>query len=566
LIRALIILVAVAAFLAVAAGCEPGDGVGGHEDNGKPPAEPDAGPDTGAKEPVFIHHDAYNGQYAKVIPALKSGADINARDEQGRTPLHYAVSNPSLPNLDMAVVLIRAGADVNAEDNLGKTPLALAADTGHKNVIGLLQSAGATGLGRVHLAAKRGDLAALKDLIGKTPEMANTTDHKGWTPLHWAAAGGNMDAFNFLLDKGLSPTRAGTDGSTPLLIAAREGNLDIARALLDKGANPDAINMSMESPIAMAAASENQEMVELLIERGADLKTIDALGRTPLHLAAKAGNEKILKMLISAGADPNAIDNDGLSPLSLAAAAGQFHVSDRLREAGGVGTGEIHFAARQGDVAMVSVVLGRDPGLANAKTETDSTPLHGAAASGSAEVTKMLIDSEAEVDAVDRDGVSPLMAAAQSGKTEAAKILIGRGADVGRRDARGYSSLHLAAESNSPFLVKLLIDRGADIDAAAEDKTTPLHHASQAGIHASAALINAGAKADPRDRNGYSPLHFAARQGHTDLAAMLIKNGADPKAQTNDGKKPIDLARRCLKPLNCSLLIAVLKKYEGADE
>ena len=101
---------------------------------------------------VDIHEAARTGNIEAVKRHLATGADVNAKRGDGRTPLHFAVAND---HKEVAALLIAKGADVNAEDSSIWTPLRNAAYKGHKEIVELLIAEGA-------------DVNA-KDQKGKTP-------------------------------------------------------------------------------------------------------------------------------------------------------------------------------------------------------------------------------------------------------------------------------------------------------------------------------------------------------------------------------------------------------------
>jgi ankyrin repeat protein len=67
---------------------------------------------------------------------LANGADVNAKDDDGVTPLHYAAWHGYLK---MTKMLLKHGADTKAMDKNGETPLAWATERGDKTIIKLLQ-------------------------------------------------------------------------------------------------------------------------------------------------------------------------------------------------------------------------------------------------------------------------------------------------------------------------------------------------------------------------------------------------------------------------------------------
>ena len=69
---------------------------------------------------------------------LKNGANIEAKDDNLRTPLHYAVEN--MYGLDVAKVLVQHGADLKAKSKDGKTPLEVAIEEKNEDVVNFLKN------------------------------------------------------------------------------------------------------------------------------------------------------------------------------------------------------------------------------------------------------------------------------------------------------------------------------------------------------------------------------------------------------------------------------------------
>jgi outer membrane protein assembly factor BamB len=92
------------------------------------------------KQANSLHKAAAAGDIEQVKKLVSEGANIDAKDKQGRTPLHNAAANG---RMEVAELLIEKGADINAQHNSGGTPLHLAVNRGHKEMIELLITKGA---------------------------------------------------------------------------------------------------------------------------------------------------------------------------------------------------------------------------------------------------------------------------------------------------------------------------------------------------------------------------------------------------------------------------------------
>jgi uncharacterized protein len=122
-------------------------------------------------------------------------------------------------------------------------------------------------------------------------------------------------------------------------------------------------------------------------------------------------------------------------------------------------------------------------------------------------------------------------------------------ADANMRDQDGFTPLMHAvlAEDADPALVRLLIDRGAHVNAAeSRQGYTALHFAARDQNTALVrTLLGAGAEPDPLDVFGDTPLWRSVMTSSGDLATikLLIEHGADPNVRNRSGISPLSLAR-----------------------
>ena len=191
-------------------------------------------------------------------------------------------------------------------------------------------------------------------------------------------------------------------------------------------------------------------------------------------------------------------------------------------------SGEIHKAAKKGDVGKVRKLLQGNPDLVFSKDEDGWTPLHLAAANGYRELAEFLLANKAEVNAKDNNGGTPLhqAAGAAGNHGDLVNLLLSHGADVNAKDKFGLTPLHWATLHDNEVSADVLLAHGADVNAKDDEVgNTPLIIAAGQGYEDVTKLLLAkGADVNASDNKG-TPLAWAMHTGHNKIAGLLRQQG-----------------------------------------
>ena len=319
------------------------------------------------KQMYHLHQAAADGDIERVRSLISQGADVNAEDEEEKTPLHYAAK---VGKMEVVQLLVEAGADVNAMGNNDWPPLCIAAGKDH--------------------------IAVAEYLIAHGADVNPDND---WTPLQEAPYSSSVEMVELLIDKG-ADVNAGP--WTALHGAVDEGRRDIAELLIQKGADVNAKDKWGHSPLYYAMRSEDSETTRLLIAKGADIQMKPPEGLTLLHYMSSYGIREIVERLLAKGAKVNEKDDEY-----------EFTA--------------LHYAARLGhkDVAEFLIAKGAD---INAKDKWDYQPIHVAAHHDRADLVELLISKGADINAKTSLGETPLQLAQARRNTKTVKLLRKHGA------------------------------------------------------------------------------------------------------------------------------------------
>lgn len=278
-----------------------------------------------------------------------------------------------------------------------------------------------------------------------------------------------------------------------------------------------------QTPLHFASVcSSNPEVIVAIVNAGADVNAKDKNGWTPLHWAILINpNSEVITALLNAGADVNAKNNEGSTPLHLAA----NHSSDP-------------------EVTTLLLNAGAD---LNARDNEDWTPLHFAVwGNPNPEIITLLLNAGADVNARSNyfnGRVSPLHCATDhNSNPEVITWLLNAGADVQATCKNGHCAIDYAKDNKclkgTPAFETL---RSATLEAKKISVFISL--CGDATPREVQAALNAGADVNARDRDGSTPLQYAAGWNpNSEVIKLLLETGADVNARQDDGSTPLQNA------------------------
>jgi ankyrin repeat protein len=455
-------------------------------------------------------------------------AKIDPIDEEGRTPLFYAIQKKKTKN---AALLIKKGANLHHKDHLQITPLIL--------------------------ACKLGNYPIIRELVKYGADI----NQKG-----------------------------GLDFISPLTVSFSSKSEEIPLFLIKEGAQIK--NFGESQSLAEAAALKGKNSIlRLLAAKDQSLTDFNQYGVQPIHLAATKGKIKTLDLFDSLGIslESNVIKND-VEPSTFAkeGASRRYHMATPLHFAAERGTPETvrwlleHGAnpenVTEGGVNILTSLLQNTPGnikenitlFKEYKLSEDLSKIipaiRQAIAQDSIESLKLLYDLGLPLHSQLEYGMNGLHYACVSGSLLCTAYFLKGGLDCGTPTESGKLPLELAVANKSVEQFRFLVRETApDLDMQNQKGETLLHIAVRKGnLGHVAFLIDEGVDFDKQDAQGQTPLFIAAQKGFKKIVSLLMLCGANATLKTTfSSLKPEEIANPEIKKIISEINSLQIQEYPG---
>lgn len=452
---------------------------------------------------------------SELLTAMSKEQLAYKKPPHDESALHFAVHKR---NVDIIKLFIDRGVNLDIQNGKSQTALHLATEAEDEPIVKLLCTSGADPdvidkdhQTPIHIATAR-SYHKIVDILSekfKASIMSRTKD--GSTLMHLASNAYNSQAAMAFIRKGIPIHMPNKAGAKCIHMAAIRGHVEVVKAIVAKGENVDCRTKDGLTPLHLAVKFGQHEVVETLLGLGADLKTkTGKLGETPLHIATMVKDgERCVDLLIKSGADVDATEMKQETPT--------------------------HFAARFNNLKAVQLLL-EDGAKVDSQNIDGENVLHACVRESNLTIIETMLDHIIKNRTADE-----------------ARILINQ------QNKDGESSCHYAAKLDGKLshqvdedreIMRLLLKHGGDVFLETFiQRETPVHYCCKSGN--TNVLLEIQSHLEPQEcqmaynkpaKNLWTPLFYAAYQGHPDIIRMLLNQSTRVDVFDENGEAPLHVA------------------------
>ncbi|MGE0010207.1 MAG: ankyrin repeat domain-containing protein [Candidatus Babeliales bacterium] len=445
-----------------------------------------------------LYQAAAQGDVAKVNERIQAHVNINEVGvNNGDTALHLAVRNGHLAVVN---ALLDVNVDVAKENHKRETPLSIARDAYIKAV-----EAGDLDKQQIYL-----------DILNAF--LGNNTDTDRDLLRHIVLE--NIPGIKRALNQGANANSRGRGlhGMMPVHYVIAHYPVDrvlpMVKLLLEKNADKNQQDDDGMTPLAHATVRRLQEVVEYLLAQKVNVDQADKTGQTPLHHYAARGDLEGVNALLSAHANPNAVDQSNQTPLFFAAMRGYDAVVAALLAAQADPNAQASaYAYTQDKKGLTVVQVAQNSNIVRMLVEKGANPhqfmnptthetlLHYAVKTGDAQLVRLLLEKNVDVNAPDHVLRTPLHFIVQYANVATKPIvslLLAKGANPTLENLTGETPIDFARRGQLALAGRIL-SRGEleheDYDALIDELT-----------HASAPFVQTVKTTKPLPEKPVKPL------------------------------------------------------------
>lgn len=429
---------------------------------------------------TFLHIVARFGSKDIASHLIQLGADVNAQDDQGQTPLYLAIERSE----EIVKFLLDNGADVNIPNKEGATSFHRALCKSSFEIVRLLLSNISKANSSSVSEQTSSNFKTCREIVSFLLNLKidlNVSKSKCPTLLHFVARHGDEETFKMLpsRSKSFNINALNPDQHALIHILLDTNKEILLKNLINSGANVNTPG-SPGSVLHYAVMKNNPPLVRYLLEHQADVNTLTVAGRTPLHYAVCIGNIEVVKMLLEAGADVNSRTfHNHIAPLH-EACGGSLNREALLSESA-LDYKEKSKFRNIFNEEIIKLLLERGANIKAARGHDRFTALHDACA-GSLVIVNLLLKFGANMHALDMYGQTVLHAASYANKLDVVDFLLNKGFDINIQDDDGDTPLSTVIRyQKTPCLetIEFLLDNGADIEVMDEEDLNAINCAGE---------------------------------------------------------------------------------------
>lgn len=380
----------------------------------------------------------------------------------------------------------------------------------------------------------------------------NNEDYDQWFE---AAKNGDKPTLELLLNKGIDPNIQDSVGRTALVFAVDTKNSGIVRLLMKHKADPNIPNQRGQTALMWASGNGYLDMVQLLLEHRADPNIQDRFDQTAMILSINhCGNPNVIKLLLEYGANPNLRNSRNQTALIYAVIEENFSVAKLLLEH----EADPNIQDQFGQTALMRAAANNENNRrVNSQNANDmgQMVLEWIIACDRLSMVELLLAHNANPNIQDNIGQTALMFASDADR---AKLLLKRGANPNLKDNEGRTMLIRAAMAGHADVIRFLLSLRPsnnqnlylvnvnEIDN--KGRSALIYATEKCNKDSIELLLKCGANPNSEDQNGRTPLmNVIDRRAPCDITCVLIDKGADPRRPNKNGITALEYAREKLQ-------------------